>query len=158
MKTHELIAESNCIEGITRRPLEKEIAEWKRFMLLKNITVEELERFVSVYQSNAKLRDIPGEDVRVGNHLPTPGGPKIREELVRLLERCNRDVNYYNEGTSLACRSHVEYEFLHPFTDCNGRSGRMLWYWMMRNGDMAESLGFLHTFYYQALEKLCLKL
>jgi len=42
---------------------------------------------------------------------------------------------------------HLDYEHLHPFTDGNGRSARMLWAWQMRE----FPLGFLHTFYYQAL-------
>ena len=37
--------------------------------------------------------------------------------------------------------------------DGNGRSGRILWAWQMieHNINPGLSLGFLHTFYYQAL-------
>lgn len=43
------------------------------------------------------------------------------------------------------------YETLHPFTDGNGRSGRALWLWAM-GGIHRAPLGFLHHFYYQALQ------
>lgn len=39
-------------------------------------------------------------------------------------------------------------ELLHPLTDCNGCSGRILWMWMTREAP----LGFLHTFHYRALD------
>ena len=53
--------------------------------------------------------------------------------------------------TEGAWQTHNDYENLHPFTDGNGRSGRMLWAWQMRNDDDAMARGFLHTFYYQTL-------
>ena len=45
---------------------------------------------------------------------------------------------------------HHEYETLHPFTDGNGRSGRVLWLWML-GGIKNTPLGFLHHWYYQSL-------
>lgn len=137
--TMQFIIESNRIEGIMRKPTVEEIAEHHRFMVLACVTIEELERFVRVYQPNARLRDKTGLDVRVGNHIPPRGGPEIRERLQTLLECCQ------NIG---AYETHLEYETIHPFTDGNGRSGRMLWAWQMRD----YPLGFLHHFYYQTLK------
>ena len=49
--------------------------------------------------------------------------------------------------------THVEYETLHPFTDCNGRSGRMIWLWQMLKQDrLVAGLSFLHSWYYSSLE------
>ena len=107
-------------------------------MALERVTVEELERFVRIYQPNARLRDEAGLDVRVGKHIPPRGGPEIRKQLESLLERA---------PNMSAWVTHTEYETLHPFTDGNGRSGRMLWAWQMRD----YPLGFLHHFYYQTL-------
>lgn len=135
------VAESNRIEGITRSPTDTELDEHCRFVALEVVTVAELERFVSVYQPGARLRDQHGLDVRVGDHRPPRGSPQIRHRLEALLVDM-RDVRN-------PWATHVEYENLHPFTDGNGRSGRALWAWQMQD----YPLGFLHHFYYQTLSK-----
>ena len=137
MTPEDFVRESNRIEGIHRAPTALEMDEFHRFMDLGELTVADLEEFVTVYQPGAVLRDKPGLDVRVGNHHPLRGGVAIRVLLRELLI----------EATN-AYQTHVAYEKLHPFTDCNGRSGRMIWAWMMQD----IRLGFLHRFYYQALE------
>lgn len=96
--------------------------------------------FVAINAPGHRLRatpDVPG--VRVGAHVAPPSGPHIVEQLENILWEMESPFE-----------AHCRYEDLHPFTDGNGRSG------MMRDrggGDqaMAESLGFLHTFYYQTL-------
>lgn len=134
------VVESNAIEGINRPPFPGEVAEMKRFMALRDVTVDDLKQFVSVYQPNAVLRSAAGLDVYVGDHIPPAGGPEVMIKLTDLLQKINQlEIDPYE--------AHVAYETLHPFTDGNGRSGRMLWAWMMKSFD----LGFLHTFYYQAL-------
>jgi Fic family protein len=137
----EFIRESNRIEGIVRDPTLEEVAEHKRFMSLKRVAVKDMEQFVKVYQPNARLRDKKGWDVRVGGHVAPPGGKRIRDDLQLIIDRANMPC------LSTPFETHLAYEHLHPFTDGNGRSGRMLWLWQMRSAP----LGFLHTFYYQTL-------
>ncbi len=150
MNSFDFVLESNCIEGIIRPPTSKEIDAFEAFLELDEIHVEDLENFVNICEPGAKLRDKVGMDVYVGDHCPPPGGPKIREDLEGKLnswcagrDDCSADIVY---------TAHQMYETLHPFMDGNGRSGRMLWWWMMRKNSMAQKLGFLHMWYYQSLK------
>lgn len=154
-KTIRFIAESNKIEGIDRPPTNVEIAEHNRFLTLPEITIPDLEQFVSVYQPGAKLRTRTGMDVRIGSRIAPVGGPQIVERLDELLDKTNSGV-IKKEDESLFFLSpfklHVQYELLHPFTDGNGRSGRVLWLWQMIEMYGDAPLGFLHQFYYQTLQ------
>lgn len=141
------VRESNRIERITREPTDAELAEFERFMGLRVVTVEEMERFVSVYQPDAVLRDRRGLDVRVGAHVPPRGAPEIRDRLATILRGAHR-VPDVRQRHRLAYLTHVKFETLHPLTDGNGRSGRMLWAWQMQR----FPLGFLHHWYYQSLD------
>jgi Fic family protein len=144
MNTHELVAESNRIEGILRPPTEAEIREHERFVGLENLTISELQTFVKIYQPNARLRSFPGMDVQVGSYVPPKGGEHIVAQLQALISAVNSvRVSPWD--------AHIEYERLHPFSDCNGRSGRILHHWQLRRSN--RRLGFLHEFYYQTLKK-----
>jgi hypothetical protein len=136
---YDFVAESNKIEGI-RYTTEEEVDVHNGMLHLDKITIWDLQDFVKVVQPNAKLRDSTNvAGVRVGNHVAPPSGPEIRIQLEAILK------------VSDPWEQHCLYEDLHPFTDGNGRSGRMLWLWRHRNNYAMLERGFLHNFYYQTL-------
>lgn len=128
------IRESNRIEGITRAPFKREIAEFERFLSLSSVRVEDLIDFVNVYQPGAKLRE-RGMNVKVGDYFPPLGGELIRPALEAILAHLKKIH---------PVEIHQRYERLYPFTDGNGRSGRMLWAWHMAKWGYDFKLGFLH--------------
>lgn len=137
------VTESNRIEGIHRAPTGRELLAHETFLALDEIEVVDLEAFV--YRvAGAELRRKPGMDVRIGNHIPRPGGPEIAHMLAVMLT----DIA---EDSPSPYKMHCAYETLHPFTDGNGRSGRVLWAWMMPD---PFALPFLHRWYYQSLDAL----
>jgi hypothetical protein len=114
----DFVIESNRIEGIVREPTEEEIRLHRLLLKLDRITVADLCNFCNLIEKGALLRDQLGMDVIVGAHTPPPGGVMIRSRLMRLLDS-------FHDLTPL--EFHMFYEGLHPFMDCNGRSGRALW-------------------------------
>jgi hypothetical protein len=168
------VRESNRIEGILRAPTQEETDAHAAFLALDTVSVSDLQGLVNVLQPDARLRDratVPG--VRVGDHIVPQSGPLVRDGLEWLL-RIKNDSHPPPEGRSQVLKLgddmmpavrfpadpfsvHCAYEWLHPFTDGNGRSGRALWLWMMLRGSYSQQaqamqLGFLHSWYYQSLE------
>lgn len=135
------LQQSNKIEGINRVTSEEvHVAEW--FLEQTELQVAYVNKYVKVTAPHAELRDRPGLDVRVGSYYPPRGGVYISVEFQRLL-------SFINEDKISPYQAHLRYENLHPFTDGNGRSGRLVWLWQM---DGHAPLLFLHQFYYQALQ------
>lgn len=152
----DFLIESNRIEGIVRSPdiLDEEETLAMLFLGLDRIEVADLENLVNALAGpEARLRSRPGMNVRVGRHIPLPGGSTIKKNLSELLVTANRGrgVLRASAWASRAHWVHLQYEDLHPFMDGNGRSGRLLWLWCM-GGIKNAPLGFLHHFYYQTLE------
>lgn len=142
------VRESNRIEGILRDPTDAEVRATGWFLERAQVALGDLDTLVSTLQPCSTLRRFPGMDVRVGNHLPPPGGQSVVNELCSILDHANGN-------TAHPYRVHCWYETLHPFMDGNGRSGRALWAWQMLKFKYHPGiqLGFLHEWYYQSLQE-----
>lgn len=140
----QFLKESNLIEGITAPPSFEEQMVAATFLDLSELTLNDFLLFVGVNQGDAVLRDRAGLNVQIGGGLAPLGDITIKTRLLDLIADANENADPY--------QTHVKYEMLHPFTDCNGRSGRILWLWMMRRQKRSIAhMGFLQTFYYQTL-------
>lgn len=145
------IKESNMIEGILTEPTDGEFVEWNRFLALDEITVDDLKRNVYINAgAGHRLRNLITDHHQIGERTMI-GGPRVEIRLKRLLDMINIEemLNPWN--------AHIEFELLHPFTDGNGRAGRMIWHWMMKRKFKGQyvamtSIGFLHRFYYQSMQ------
>ena len=138
------IIESNRIEVITVDPSVREIDGYKAFLKHYELKVGDVCQLVQAIQPGTRLRMEPGMDVQVGAHTPRRGGNLV---LMQFKDLMNRDITISHPWEH-AWELHLESENLHPFMDCNGRSGRAVWLWLMAG---AAPLGFLHHFYYQTL-------
>lgn len=147
----DFIRESNRIEGIKRELFLHEIEAHENIMELEELRIEDICNFVKAI-AKAPLRDREGMDVSVGNHVPDYGGHQIRSKLDALLGKINI-------GALSPYEAHHCYESLHPFMDGNGRSGRVIWLWIMQKQlgvdamDVIYARGFLHSWYYQSLSE-----
>lgn len=65
--------------------------------------------------------------VRVGNHLP-PAAAQVSGLMRELLEWWNKEAKKLSPVMSSAIL-HYRFEYIHPFGDGNGRTGRMLALW-----------------------------
>jgi len=137
---HDFVRESNYIEGIFE-VLPSDL-DAHRLVLRDGVTVPTLKLFVSVVQPRAVLRDEPHLNVQVGSHVAPRGGPAITRRLSELVMETWAGDPF---------QVHRRYLNLHPFTDGNGRSARVVWLYMMLKLRRTVARGFMHEWYYQSL-------
>ena len=114
-------AESNKIDGVNS-VTHNEVEALGAFLTLHEISVENLHTYVSTCEPSATLR--------------------YDDRGMRLL------LKGINTRALSSYEALLRIEHLRPFSDCNGRCGRAVWFWMHRG--IAPS-GFLQTFYQEAI-------
>lgn len=137
------IEESNSIEGIVRSAYPYEVEAVNKFLALPSVSIDDLCELAYIFTPQAILRRTPGMNVMVGNHLPPLGGSDLVDSLDELLD-------YMNRKGFTPYELYCAYEWLHPFMDGNGRTGRALWLRYM-GGIRCAPLGFLKHWHYQTL-------
>lgn len=139
--------ESNGIEGILQPPTKEQLKAAENFLALDEIQIADVSNIVNIFEPEAKLRNQFGWNIIVGDYVAPDGGPEIASELYTILANVNG--NFFHPISN-----HKDFQNLHPYTDCNGRSGRLLWLWQMQKFDFQIYGTFLKTFYYQTLNQL----
>lgn len=144
MNLEDFIIESNNIEGEKTFGLELAIYEW---WLANDLSESNLKEF------HKRLCDVRGQLTKSQRgtyrkcEVFIAGLRKDAERVVADMHELFSDEGH-NYSTPLLF--HKRYEFIHPFVDLNGRTGRAIWlHQMLQKQDVP--LGFLHTWYYQSL-------
>lgn len=143
------LKESLEIESIFREPTPEELVATWEFIQLEEVKVTDLCYLVHVYQSDAVLRDNPTKNVWIGGRQAPVGGLNLVSKVGQLVwDYTSGNNRHLDLDPWLA---HSEYEYLHPFTDGNGRSGRAFWANLMYHYGYKFQYKFLQMFYYQTL-------
>jgi len=128
-----LIADKNVENTATKEVLNYKEALWQGIEELKtkpfistNLCVKIVQR---IKQSNASIRVTPGTTLSNAGgeviYTPPIGESVIREKMANLERFINDDGDGIDPLIKMALM-HYQFEAIHPFTDGNGRTGRIL--------------------------------
>jgi hypothetical protein len=119
----------------------------ERFLDDSLLSVAGLVDFVGLCQPDARPRfstDVP--NVSVAGHMAMQSGEGVEQALLALIHAANNDKR---PSRVRSFDYYWRYLHLHPFTDCNGRSARVLW--LRIGGFPAGERTFLQEYHYQSL-------
>jgi len=126
-------ATSKKYDVYTKEVLRYREALWEGFNRLQKINLLTTNSYINVYNvikaNSAGIRNTPGTKIATstGKTLYTPpeGEKIIRDKLRNLEEFIHNDKDDIDPLIKLAL-IHYQFEAIHPFTDGNGRTGRII--------------------------------
>jgi hypothetical protein len=130
MKEH--IHQSNLIEGYDSKAMDVAgMRAWKYLKMQSKLTNEVVQRvqyFVVSPQKDLEsdqigfYRDRSGVDVRVGTH--------VAPRFYSVPNMMNQWLASFGKPPYMPKQAHIQFEDIHPFVDGNGRTGRLIMWWM----------------------------
>jgi len=126
-------SEKGAVDPQTKEVLRYREALWEGFHTLRKRPVLSTNFFVQIYQTikqtNAGIRNTPGTRISDGRgrtlYTPPEGERVIRDKLKNLEDFIHNEDDSVDPLIKLAIM-HYQFEAIHPFTDGNGRTGRIL--------------------------------
>lgn len=126
-------SKSNGYDPQTKEVLRYKEALWEGYNKLKKNNLLTTNSFISIFQkikeTTAGIRNTPGTKISTSKgeiiYTPPEGENLIRDKLSNLEEYVNSNDDKTDPLIKLAV-IHYQFEAIHPFTDGNGRTGRII--------------------------------
>lgn len=126
-------AQSQKFDTATKEVLRYREALWEGFNELRNKEILTTNLFIKIYQkikeTDADIRKTPGTKLADGNgkiiYTP-PEGEQLIRKLLHNLEQFIHDDTSEIDPLIKSAIIHYQFESIHPFTDGNGRTGRII--------------------------------
>lgn len=129
-KLYKALSSSSIIDSATKEVLRYREALWNSFQQLKNTKSFSRELLIGIFKIiTEKNEEIRNQQVFIGNrteivYTPPEPGTILEQKLENWLSIANKK-NEIDPLIKLAIL-HYQFEAIHPFTDGNGRTGRIL--------------------------------
>lgn len=126
-------SKSNEYDPQTKEVLRYKEALWEGYNKLKKNNLLTTNLFISIFQkikeTTAGIRNTPGTKISTSTgqviYTPPEGENLIRDKLANLEKYINSNDDKTDPLIKLAV-IHYQFEAIHPFTDGNGRTGRII--------------------------------
>ena len=132
------IKSSNAIEGITsEEEIEQSLLAWaylEQLDVLKHVDIMRIQKIITLHQDNLKPSDRGWYRGMGGNITNVQVGGRIAPDYSLVEDLMKNWLYDVPEMTPLT--AHIRFESIHPFTDGNGRTGRMLYWFICKKRGM----------------------